>query len=83
MNLDLYMTSCSSLTLDVEGLHHEDSTNDSLYMDKWQEVIIQVKGNIGTEPLYRSHFAIEFVVMVNGSPIIQSTLKDWSVWADD
>ena len=41
--LDLYMTSCGSLTLDLEGLHHEDSEEDSFSMDKWQEVIIQAK----------------------------------------
>ena len=51
-------------------------------MDKWQEVIIQVKGNLSTEPLYRSHFTAEFVVMINGMPVIQSSLRDWSVWQD-
>ena len=81
--LDLYMTSCGSLTLDLEGLHHEDSEEDSFSMDKWQEVIIQAKGNLTTEPLYTARFTVEFVIMVNGHHEIESTLRDWSVWQDD
>ena len=60
------MTSCGSLTLDLEGSHHDDSEKDTVAVDKWQEAIIQVKGNLSTEPLYRSHFTAEFVVMING-----------------
>jgi hypothetical protein len=83
LTLDLWISNCNSLVLDLSENLHLESTHGAVTNDLWTEIIISVSSNIESEPLHRANFSTTLEMSINGQTVGSAELGSLTIWLDE